>query len=310
MNELKVMVPEGHAKRVAKIALDTGIREVSVSQLYVHGPDKNKEQLNMEVSVPQARRFIDQLLSSAFYDPQEYSVSSDELMSIVSQSPPEAISWPLAMDAPTILQDLWLQNHVTVAYVSRAFVSALLLSYALLESDLITLMAALLFTPFLAQDLAIGFGLLMRDMRLAKQGLFALTVSTILTIAAGSIVAGVVGGPIRYEQFGTLYSNLAISLIVGVVAGLDTADKSGRREFIAVAAAAQFATFPAWFGISLIVGFPDSQTTMWRIVTFLVNIVTILLVSIGVYSALRYRPNVLQKYLALTRRKEKETVGQ
>lgn len=310
MNELKVMVPEGHAKRVAKIALDTGIREVSVSQLYVHGPDKNKEQLNMEVSVPQARRFIDQLLSSAFYDPQEYSVSSDELMSIVSQSPPEAISWPLAMDAPTILQDLWLQNHVTVAYVSRAFVSALLLSYALLESDLITLMAALLFTPFLAQDLAIGFGLLMRDMRLAKQGLFALTVSTILTIAAGSIVAGVVGGPIRYEQFGTLYSNLAISLIVGVVAGLDTADKSGRREFIAVAAAAQFATFPAWFGISLIVGFPDSQTTMWRIVTFLVNIVTILLVSIGVYSALRYRPDVLEEYLALTRRKEKETVGQ
>lgn len=310
MNELKVMVPEGHAKRVAKIALDTGIREVSVSQLYVHGPDKNKEQLNMEVSVPQARRFIDQLLSSAFYDPQEYSVSSDELMSIVSQSPPEAISWPLAMDAPTILQDLWLQNHVTVAYVSRAFVSALLLSYALLESDLITLMAALLFTPFLAQDLAIGFGLLMRDMRLAKQGLFALTVSTILTIAAGSIVAGVVGGPIRYEQFGTLYSNLAISLIVGVVAGLDTADKSGRREFIAVAAAAQFATFPAWFGISLVVGFPDSQTTMWRIVTFLVNIVTILLVSIGVYSALRYRPDVLEEYLALTRRKEKETVGQ
>lgn len=303
MNELKVTVPEGQAKNVVEIALRVGIEEVSASRVFVHGPDIHKEELSMEVSVPQARRFIDQFCTAEFYDPQHYSVSSDELLSIVSQVPPETITWPLGFSAPTILQDLWLQNHITVSYILRAFVSALILSYALLEGDVITLMAALLFTPFLAQDLAIGFGLLMRDGKLVRQGIMALGTSAILTIIAGVIAASVMGGPIQYDQFGTLYSNLAISFVVGIVAGMDTADKSGRREFIAVAAAAQFATFPAWFGMSLILGFPDSQTTMWRIITFFVNILTILVTSTGIYVALHYRPDVLQNYLSVTRSK-------
>lgn len=301
MNEVRVTTPKGKAKQVAEIALELGIREISVSEVYVYGPDEAKEQLSMEVSVPQARRFIDQLLSAAFFDSKQYSVSSDELMSIVSQDPPEKISWPLTLSTPTIIQDLWLQNHITVAFVARAFVSALLLSYALLEADLITLLAALLFTPFLSQILAIGFGLLTQERRLARQGLLALSTSTTLTVIAGVLVALFVDGPIKYDQFGTLLSNFVISLVVGIVAGMDTADKSGRREFIAVAAAAQFATFPAWLGISIVEGFPDSETTMWRIVTFFVNIFTILLVSLGVYAALRYRPEVLRKYLLSAR---------
>lgn len=268
MNEIKVMAPKGKGKEVAKLALDLGIQEITVSQVFVHGPNEEKEQIGMEVSVPQARQFIDHLLTAPFFDTDNYSVSSDELMSIVSSEPPEKISRPLQLGAPTVLQDLWLQNHITVGFVARAFVSALLLSYALVEADLITLMAALLFTPFLAQDLAMGFGLLTREWRLARQGLLALLTSTGLTILAGVVVAAAVGGPIQYDQFGTLISNFVLSLIVGIVAGLDTADKSGRREFIAVAAAAQFATFPAWFGLSLVLGFPDTETTMWRIVTF------------------------------------------
>jgi hypothetical protein len=303
MNEIKVMTPKGKAKQVAKIALEVGIREVSVSQVYVHGPNEEKEQLSMEVNVSLARQFLDQLLLAPFFDPNHYSFSSDELMSIVSQDPPEKVSWPLTLSPPTVLQDLWLQNHITIAYIFRAFVSALLLSYALLEADLVTLLAALLFTPFLTQVLAMGFGLLMRDWGLSRQGLLALSTSTALTVIAGVVVASMIGGPMKYDQFGTLVSNFAISFIVGIVAGLDTADKSGRREFIAVAAAAQFASFPAWFGISLVIGFPDSETTMWRIITFFVNILTILLVSIGVYAALHYRPEVLQKYLAITRGK-------
>ncbi|MFO7664552.1 MAG: hypothetical protein R6X18_18445 [Chloroflexota bacterium] len=40
---------------------------------------------------------------------------------------------------------------------------------------------------------------------------------------------------------------------------------------------------------------------MWRIVTFFANILTILLVTISVYAALHYRPEVLAKYLPITR---------
>lgn len=303
MNEIRVVTPKGKAKEIAKIALDMGIQEIGVSTVYVYGPDEEKEQLSMEVSVLQARQFMDALLTAPFFDINQYSVSSDQLMSIVSQMSAEKISWPLEVGVATILQDLWLQNHITISYMARAFISALLLSYALLEADLITLLAALLFTPFLSQVLAMSFGGLIQDWHLARQGLAALATSTGLTIIAGAVVAAVVGGQLQYDQFGTLISNFVISLIVGIAAGLDTADKSGRREFIAVAAAAQFASFPAWFGISLVLGFPDRATTMWRILTFFVNILTILVVSIGVYAALRYRPEVLKRYLQATSEK-------
>ncbi len=301
MNEIKVIAPKGKAKQVAKLAHDAGIKEVSTFTVFVHGPNEERDQIDMEVSVPQARAFIDKLLTAPFYDANDYSVSSDELLTIVSSEPPEKISRPMRLEAPTVLQDLWVQNHITISYVTRAFVSALLLSYGLMDGDMLTMMAAFLFTPFLAQDLAIGFGLLTREWRLARQGVLAMSTSTVLTVLAGVIVAAIMGGQMQYDQFGTLYSNFAISLVVGFVAGLDMADKSGRREFIAVAAAAQFATFPAWFGISLVLGFPDSETTMWRIVTFFVNILTILLVGIGAFALMRYRPELISKYLADTR---------
>ncbi|MBP6017138.1 MAG: DUF389 domain-containing protein [Candidatus Promineofilum sp.] len=301
MNELTVTVPKGQARRVAEIALAVGIQEVGVSQIYVHGPDEEKEQLSMDVSVPQTQHFIDRLLTADFYDPRQYSISSDEVLSLISQDPPEKITWPMKLSAATILQDLWVQNQITIAYIARAFISGLILSYGLIEGDLLALFAALLFTPFLSQVLAMGFGFLMQDWRLARKGLQALATSTGLVIVAGIVTASLMGGQIQHDEFGTLISNFAISLIVAIVSGLDTADKSGRREFIAVTAAAQFAAFPAWFGISLVLGFPDSETTMWRILTFFVNIVTILIVSISVYAWLRYRPTTLHKYLTITR---------
>jgi hypothetical protein len=128
-----------------------------------------------------------------------------------------------------------------------------------------------------------------------------MTLSTLIAIAAGAIAAAIMGGPIKIEPFGTIQSNFIISALVGVVAGLDTADESGRREFIAVAGAAQFAAYPVWFGISLVSGFPNSSTTLWRIAAFFVNIITILVVSLAVYISLRYRPEIVRRYLQATR---------
>ena len=109
------------------------------------------------------------------------------------------------------------------------------------------------------------------------------------------------GGPLSYDEFGTLQSNFAISFVIGIVAGLDTADEAGRRELVAVAGAAQFSSFPVWLGIALVLGFPDAQTTLWRIVTFFVNIITILVVTLAVYIALRYRRETVRRYAAATR---------
>jgi hypothetical protein len=301
MQQITVMTPKGKAKPVVRLAQDVGIQQIPVSQVYVHGPDKEQEELTIDCSAPQAAAFIEAVMSAPFYDPHEYAITADELMSIVESSPPEEISRPMKISSTVILQDLWLQNHVTVGYLARAIVSTLLVAYGLLNGDVTTLIIAFLFTPFLTQDLAISFGLWMRDWRLARQGALVLGLSTLIAVLSGAIAAAVMGGPIQYDEYGTLQSNFIISLLVGVVAGLDTADEAGRREFIAVAGAAQFASFPVWFGICLILGFPDRSTTMWRMVTFLVNILTIMVASFTVYVALRYRPENIRRYTRATR---------
>lgn len=301
MQQITVIAPQGKAKSIVRIAQEQGIAQVAVAQVYVYGPDKEHDEISIECSAPQAAKIIEAVMAAPFYDPREYSLSADEIMAIVDSNPPEKISWPLRVGSTTILQDLWMQNHLTIGYVARAFVSTVLLAYGLLKGDVTVLIIALLFTPFLTQDLAIGFGALMGDWRLARQGAIVLGISTLIAMLAGVVAAAVMGGPIVYDEYGTLQSNFIISLMVGVVAGLDTADEAGRREFIAVAGAAQFASFPVWFGLCLILGFPDRATTVWRLATFLVNIITILAASLAVYAALRYRRDNIRRYVTQTR---------
>lgn len=303
MQEVTVGTPKGKGEQIAKLALQHGITEASVSQIrvYQNGESKEQEEVKVEVAAPDAARFIEALMAASFFDPREYSIVSDEVTAIVSSEPPEQVARPMKLSSVTILQDLWIQNHVTPAYGARAVVSALLLAYGMLEGDLTVIIVALLFTPFLSHVLAIAFGGWMGDWRLARQGALVLALTTTIAIAAGAVAAAVKGGPLSFDQFGTLQSNFAISFLVGIVAGLDTADEAGRREFIAVAGAAQFTSFPVWLGISLVLGFPDSETTLWRLVTPLVNTITILIVSLAVYIALRYRRDNIQRYAEATR---------
>lgn len=302
MQQVTVMTPKGKGKAIANLAHELDIDEATIVSVFVAGPDEERDEVTIECSAPQAARLIESVMSAKFYNPKQYTLTADELLSIISSDPPEKISWPMRIDPAAILQDLWTQNHLTVGYVARAFVSTVLLAFGLLEGDITILIIALLFTPFLAQSLAISFGAWMRDWRLARQGALMIVISTAIAILAGALTAAVMGGPITYDEYGTLQSNFAISLLVGIVAGLDMADEAGRREFIAVAGAAQFASFPVWLGICLVLGFPpDRMTTVWRVVTFFVNIVTILIASLGVYIGLRYRPGNISRYVRQAR---------
>ncbi len=302
MQEITISTPKDKAKPVVKIALEQGIDEVAVSRVFVYGPDEEQEELTIHCSVAQATELIEAVMAAPFYDPQAYSITSDELTAIVTTQPPESISRPFKMSSMSVLQDLWMQNQITVAYFARAIVSTALLAYGLLEGDLTTLIIAFLFTPFLTQDLAIGFGLLMGDWKLARRGAVVMGMSTAIAIVVGAVAAAIMGGPIQIEPFGTIQANFIISFLVGIVAGLDTADEAGRREFVAVAGAAQFAAFPVWFGISLMAGFPDATTTFWRIASFFLNIVTILVVAMGVYAWLKYRRENVTKYIETARK--------
>lgn len=296
MHQVTVTAPKGKANEVVELALKSGISSPSVQQVYDAGSNEDKDVVRVETATPRANTFEQAVLAAEFYNPNDYSLTSQNLMSIVSSEPVDKVTWPMRIAPTDVLQDLWMQSQVTISYLARAAGSALLLSYGMIENDLITMIAAFLFTPFLAQDLAMAFGLLMGDYKLARQGLIALTVRTVITVIAGIMVATILGGPMQFDQFASIQTNLAISFIVAVAASLATADLSGRREFIAMAAAAQFATFPAWFGISLVLGFPDSKTTTWRILTFFVNVLAILVVSAVVYALLQYRREAIKRY--------------
>ena len=303
MQEVTVGTPKGKAEKVAKLALAQGINEATVMpvRVYRQGKNEEREEVRIEVSAPESTKFIEALMAESYFDPHDYSIVSDEVVAIVSEESPEQVARPLKLHATAILQDLWLQNHLTVAYLARAVVSAMLLAYGLLAGDMTIIVVSLLFAPFLNHVLAISFGGWAGDWRLVRQGAIVLGLTTLIAILSGAVVAAVMGGPLAYDDFGTLYSNFAISFLVAVIAGLDTADEAGRREFVAVAGAAQFTGFPVWFGISLILGFPDQQTTIYRIVTPLVNIITIVIVSLVVYFGLRYRRENIRRYTAEAR---------
>ena len=303
MQEVTVSTPKGQGERVAKLALGQGIGEAAVipTRVFRDRGMEEGEEVRVQESAPESTQFIEAVMAADFFDPREYAVVSDEVVAVVSEERPERGTRPFKLSAVTILQELWLQNHVTAAYIARAAVSTILVAYGLLSGDLTVYIVALLFTPFMSQVMAVGFGGWMGDWRLARQGLMVMTLSTVIAILAGVLVAAVMGGPLSYDEFGTLQSNFAISFIVGIVAGLDTADEAGRRELVAVAGAAQFSSFPVWLGIALVLGFPDAQTTLWRIVTFFVNILTILVVTLAVYIALSYRRETVRQYAAATR---------
>jgi len=67
--------------------------------------------------------------------------------------------------------------------------------------------------------------------------------------------------PLQYNEHNSLVVGFLISLAVGIAAGLASADDVGRREMIGLAATAQMAILPVWFGISLVFGFPAADTS-------------------------------------------------
>jgi uncharacterized membrane protein len=187
---------------------------------------------------------------------------------------------------PDVIQDLWQLGHVTTSYVARAAAGAILLATGIIEDNPIAIVVAALFLPFLAQVLAVSFGLWNKDRQLVMQGLRALIVSTALAYAAGAIVAWVEGGPILFAGFKSPVSSFPISAVIGITAGLSNADDTGRRYLIGVAAAVQLAIFPVWLGAASVIGMPSHEVLSTRLLSFVVNFISIAGCAAVAYAAL------------------------
>jgi hypothetical protein len=291
---VRVKAPEGKGSDVAQVAFDAGVSQVALSQQQVLTRNKQrttKDVIDIETSTPTAKAFTDALMSSSFFDPKEYSISVRQPRSIVSQEKPAQLTRPFVEPTTDVFEELWQFSHITQGFIGRVFIASLLLAYGMIESKILFIVAGLLFMPLLPLMLAIGFGFSTQEWRLAAQGAFAFIVAMILTALGGSVVALMTEPPLKYTESSSLLTGFLISLAVGTAAALASSDDAGRRELIGLAATAQIAIVPVWFGVSLVFGFVamDGTSPYQRASTFLVNVITIIAASLITFTVLKMR---------------------
>lgn len=301
MRLVRVKAPEGKGEDVAGLAFGAGLEQVTIHQQQTLKPDgrrETKDVVDVETATPTAKAFVDSVMAAPFFDAAEYSIAVRQPRSVVSREGPRELTRPLVEPSVDIYEELWQFSHVTYGFVGRVTIASLLLAYGIIEHKLLIMLAGLLFLPLLPLLLAMGFGVWTRQWRLAGQGLFAFTVAVVLLVAGGALVASVTDPPMKYNDHNSLLVGLLISVGVGVAAGLATADDVGRREMIGLAATAQIAILPVWFGVSFVFGFPvlDSTTPGMRAIAFAVNVVTIVAAALLTYALLGMRGDGLGRF--------------
>lgn len=289
MRLIKVSSPEGTGSKVAETAFSVDIETVSLRQvenLSAKGQAETQDVIDIETSTPKAKRFLDALFKTDFYDRETFSVSTRQPRSIVAKESLREITYPLVEPAVDIVSEFWQFSHLTYDFAGRVFIAAALLAYGLIEMNVLLIISGLLFIPTLPIVMAIGFGAWTRHWKLAAQGAITFAAAIVLLVAGGALVAAFMQPPLKFNTFASLPAACLISMAVGIAASLANIDDAGRRELIGLAAAAQIALIPVWFGICLVFGFPpttgDNEITM-RALSFFVNIITIIVSSLAVY---------------------------
>ena len=301
MRQVTVTAPEGKGSEIAEIAFSVGIRDVSLSSVRSLKSDEveqRKDQIETQTATHLAKAFVEKLASSSFFNPRQYSITLRQPRSIYSGDDIRSITWPLVEPTSDLFQELWQFSQVTVGFVGRIYLGAILLAFGLVDYRLLFMIAGLLFIPLLPLMLGIGFSLLTRQWRLLGQSFLALVTATIVMAAGGVTVALFSHPPIRYVEANSLVTGLVISVVVGVAAGLATSDDVGRREMIGLAATAQVAIVPTWLGLTMVLGLPANEavSAKQRALSLLINIGGIIVASFATYAALRMRGESLRAF--------------
>lgn len=289
MRLIKVNAPQGKGTDVAQIAFSSGIEKVSLNQtenLQSDGRAEKKDTVDIQTSTPKGRKFVDALLQSDLYNSENFSIAIRQPRSIISGESLRELTKPMAEPGIDIFEELWQFSHITYGFIGRFFLGACLLAYGLIEQKTLLIIAGLLFLPLLPPLLAVGFGSWTKNFRLAGQGALAFLTAAVLLFLGGVAVALMTEPPVKYDEFSPLIVSFLISLVVGITAGLANIDDVGRRELIGLAATAQIAIIPVWFGICAIFGFPATsgeKDIAARALAFLINTLTIIIASLAVY---------------------------
>jgi hypothetical protein len=300
MRQVTIRGPKGSGQEIAKIAFAAGIFDVTLEEkrvLHADGQETIEDSFEIEVSTPAAKAFLDALTNTTFFTRDKFSIAVRQPRALLSREKVSTLTRPLVEPSIDLFEELWQFSQITYGFIGRIFIGALLLSLGLIEYQLLLIIAGLLFIPLLPLLLSIGFGFCSKQWRLALQGIAALTIAVVLMISAGALVGLVSNPPVRYSEFSSLLTGLLISSAVGVAAGLATIDDVGRREMIGLAATAQIAIIPAWFGSCLILGFPNSETPpSKRLAALMINVIAIVICSTLTYALAGIRGSALKVF--------------
>ena len=298
MRRVKVMTPAGKGHEVVEVAFRVGIDDVSLQQVEVHKPDRGpeiKDRIDVEVSTPTAKAFVEAVLAAPFFDPQSYTLTVRGARAIMAHEPLRTLTLPVVRPTTDILQDLWQFTHITASFITRVLIAATLLGYGMIRDNLLLMLAGLLFMPVLPLLLAIAFGLRTRDWNIAGRGAATFAAGMLLAVAGGAIAALLSSEPVHFQEFSTPLTSLLISLGVGIAAGVATGDDTGRQEMIGLAASAQTVLVPVWIGLALVRGFAETaQKTApaERVLAFILSLVAIVVAAVITYIVLGMDRNV------------------
>jgi hypothetical protein len=296
-----VAAPEGKGEAVTKTAFAVEIDKVSRRAVESHHADgrvERKDVVDIETSTPKAKRFIDALLAADFYERDDFTISIRQPRAIVSKTALHELTKPFVEPATDVMEELFQFSHVTASFAGRVAVAACLIAYGMIEQKLLLMIAGLLVLPLTPLLLAVSFGARTGVWNLARQGALAFLVVTALLFAGGAGIAALSEPPMKYQDFNTLAASLLISVGVGVAAGFANIDDAGQRQLIGLAAAAQIALVPVWFGISAVFGFPGNDGAneiIERAASFFLNIVVMIVVTFIVYTSTKAANGALKK---------------
>ena len=307
MRQVTVTSPEGKGVDVAQVAFSVGINDVSMHStrtLKADQTEQRKDHIEVETATHLAKAFVEKLTSSSFFNCEQYALTIRQPRSIFSRRDIRSLTRPFVEPTSDLFEELWQFSQITYGFVGRIYIGALLLAFGLVDFRLLFMIAGLLFIPLLPLMLGIGFSLWTRQWRLLIQSAAALIVAMLL-LAAGGITVGLLSHPpVRYMEANSLLTGFLVSLAVGVAGALATSDDVGRREMIGLAATAQVAIVPAWFGLCAVLGLPaaDPVPVKQRILGLLVNIAALIIASIVTYAVMRMRGDSLRAFDQSSRR--------
>src|SRR5688572_21679382 len=108
MRLVRVSAPKGRGAQVAKLAFDCGISDASIHSTEQHKPGetvKQKEAVDIHVSTPQSRDFVEALVRAPFYNREEFSIDVREPRSILKNTDAHAVTRPVPAPLLDVAQE-------------------------------------------------------------------------------------------------------------------------------------------------------------------------------------------------------------